>query len=1082
MIRAEHFMREPRISHSRGLIRSPGVSIILPTYCRGGNGLLKRAIDSVLSQSFSDFELIVMDDGSTDGTADLISAYVKADDRVIHVRHDSNCGLPALRVNEGLLMARGQFCAYQFDDDQWTNGALAMLVGALRGSPSFEIAYGRCECIIEGVRYPLGFPFNYSQLIAGNYIANNSLIHHRTLFERLGGYDMHLLMRRACDWDLWLRWGRHAAFLFVDEVVSIVEAHLPGSIGRTVDSDVFAMRAHMAADRNAGLRPDALQSYVIDDLDHLRHLGERRVDAIWRQHVALYRSQFPQIWRTVRPRRMKPLHVVVIKAEFDTTIDITITNFTEALAGGFAFTFVPQQQADREAIRTADILVLHRTINPHAEQLAEMARERGVPVIFLMDDDLTTMHELGGEFSCLAPGTPCRLSLESLIRGADLVVTYSPLMQESVQALNARRVLLETNIRERWLAKAKSRLDEAPGISAAGDRPVRIGFAGGAARREEFAALWPAIVQASRHLGAGAEFHFWGFTPDAVDQLQSPYCCEPFTYSYEQYMGRLTSSGFDVMIAPLFGVYRFKRAKCPIKFLEITAAGAVGVYSDVEPYRVVVDGVTGIKCENTVDAWLAAILRAASMLPQERKAIVKRAILAVERDYTSEGQAPRVAATLEAAVLHHRLKRTASGKPRIAYFCHSPYLGGGENHLLRHAALAQAFQFEPLLVLPSHASGLIEEVQRRAAALGMPIAYLPLTWEAEIDVSKQLDEPAIATIQRWLRQNHVSLVHSVVLMREVGEATRRLGLPHVASLYATKSCGPTGISHCDVVHSDSFLYTNRWSEILNAPARRILSFVPHQYFDIGDSADATVAPAQEGGLTVGLFGTVQPRKGQLQAVEALGLLRKRSNVNVRLRLYGYKDFCPDLVSACEQMAERYGVSDEVSFAGFVSDTAAALREVDVVLCASDWESMPQAILEAMAAGILVIAPRVGGIAEVVSPGTGVLMPDNTPASICQALVKVLGLTCDEWRDKTNLAREVVRGECSKYSVATELFRLYGQAAAEHPTQARNQVSSVLDLSMSPAGGASFVPTEVAGALEILRSRLHEINAEMRRAE
>src|ERR1039457_4039892 len=125
MIRAEYFMREPRIAHSPRLIRDPDVSIILPTYCRGDNGLLKRAIDTVLSQSFSSFELIVMDDGSTDGTADLIAAYVKADDRVIHVRHDRNCGLPALRVNEGLLMARGELCAYQFDDDQWTNTFLA---------------------------------------------------------------------------------------------------------------------------------------------------------------------------------------------------------------------------------------------------------------------------------------------------------------------------------------------------------------------------------------------------------------------------------------------------------------------------------------------------------------------------------------------------------------------------------------------------------------------------------------------------------------------------------------------------------------------------------------------------------------------------------------------------------------------------------------------------------------------------------------------------------------------------------------------------------------------------------------------
>src|SRR5262245_34007779 len=109
MIRAEYFMREARVHHSPALIRDPEVSIILPTYCRGANGLVKRSIDSVLNQTFSSFELIVMDDGSTDGTSELVSGYARVDDRVIHIRHESNCGLPALRVNEGLLRARGEF-------------------------------------------------------------------------------------------------------------------------------------------------------------------------------------------------------------------------------------------------------------------------------------------------------------------------------------------------------------------------------------------------------------------------------------------------------------------------------------------------------------------------------------------------------------------------------------------------------------------------------------------------------------------------------------------------------------------------------------------------------------------------------------------------------------------------------------------------------------------------------------------------------------------------------------------------------------------------------------------------------------
>ena len=294
------------------------------------------------------------------------------------------------------------------------------------------------------------------------------------------------------------------------------------------------------------------------------------------------------------------------------------------------------------------------------------------------------------------------------------------------------------------------------------------------------------------------------------------------------------------MIAPLSTERRAKGAKCPIKFLEITAAGAVGVYSDVEPYRPVIHGVSGIKCNNTIEAWTEAIVAAASLLPSERRRMVGQAIQTIKRRYTSEAQAPRVAATLVAGMLHGILRRERSEKPRIAYFCHSAHLAGAEEPL-RHARLALSFQFEPVLVLPSCVSGLVDEMQRRAMELKISLAYLPLTAETEANPSRKLDEGAIAQIQSWLSQNRIALAHSVTLMREVGEAAQRLGIPHVASLYATASQAPAGFHHCDVIHSDSFFAANQWGDVLDAPVRRIMSHVPEEYFEMGDSADSGAA-------------------------------------------------------------------------------------------------------------------------------------------------------------------------------------------------------------------------------------------------
>src|SRR5215831_19327042 len=117
MIRVKDLLANQQILRAPTSSAAPLVSVILPTYRRAKGGHLTRAIRGVLNQSLADFELLVMDDGSTDGSHEIIEGLRLADSRIIHVRHQSNCGLPGLRVNEGIELARGKFLAFQFDDD-----------------------------------------------------------------------------------------------------------------------------------------------------------------------------------------------------------------------------------------------------------------------------------------------------------------------------------------------------------------------------------------------------------------------------------------------------------------------------------------------------------------------------------------------------------------------------------------------------------------------------------------------------------------------------------------------------------------------------------------------------------------------------------------------------------------------------------------------------------------------------------------------------------------------------------------------------------------------------------------------------
>lgn len=800
----------PPTVHGTGGTPTPKVSVILPTYSRGDNGLLDRAIASVLAQTFTDFELIVMDDGSRDSTAARLAHWVAQDARVIHVRHEQNSGLPALRVNEALLRARGEFCAYQFDDDQWTPQALEVLVQALEQQPEFDVAYGRATLSLpSGEIIELGAPFNYSKLVAGNYIANNSLLHRRSVFTRFGGYDMHVLMRRLCDWDLWLRWSRQVRFLFVDAQVSLVEAAMEHSLGSTVPADVFSARARMALPRDAALTPERLPDYDLCQMHDLRHLGPAKLEALWRQQIGPFWDRHPQWVPDLSPARPRPLHVLVAKADFDTTVDITIHNFAARLAEDFVFTFMPQVQVDQQALSHADMLLLHRTIDYHAQGLLEQARQLGKPVLFLMDDDLLTLHEVSDEFWYLAPGSPCHGVLQNLIREADLCLTYSPGMQQSVLPLTSRQVLLQTSIQEHWLTRAQARIDETS-IDPANQTPpspatevVHLAFAGGGARQEEFATLWPALVAASARWRERLHVHFWGFTPQGLEQLQSPYDCTGFTFSYNEYLRRLTERGFDLMLAPLFTATAAKRAKCPIKFLEITAAGAVGLYSDVEPYAVVEHGVTGYKCANTVAAWTETLLQALEQSAAQRRTMLKQALQVVRSQFSAEVQAPQLAAALDAACLQQRCRNPERA---ITYLVSD---ASALAALRPYAELLQAYD------VPVHWLWLGTEPA--------PDAALPATavwWPGPSSAGSPLGATDIA---HWLQQQNIALVHAVTLPEPWHQALQQAGLALVLSPPpgSTPAADQARPAPAQWLIGPDWPTLNAWAEPWALPARKI---------------------------------------------------------------------------------------------------------------------------------------------------------------------------------------------------------------------------------------------------------------------
>jgi len=635
MIKAKQLLSDFRIRTSADLIADPEISVIMPTYCRGDNGLLERAIRSVLQQSYKRFEFIIVDDGSVDSTERIVLHYMNSDNRIVYIRNKLNSGLPALRVNQGILHARGRYIAYQFDDDQWTNIALEALHSEILRHDGPCLVYGKGLFIHmkTGARFHIGGNTGYDDLVQFNRIINNSVMHPKSFCYDYGAYDCHLAMRRPSDWDLWMRWGEYVPFVFVDKLVSIAESYHAHSLGVDFIYDPQLFRICYSINRTEQLKLDRIGDYVVDDLSFLQ-------DEKYKAHT--YRTQIAP-WLAVRQEldacRIERLgnpdvrvkSILAIGASYNAAYVIMIKNYVQALGGAYRIIFIPENTIKDDSLVEIDAVVFCGTVCDPSTAFLVRCLQEGIPTVYAIDDDLLQIHRMGGKFADMAPGMPKFNNLTYQLSNVNLVLSFSAPVSESVKFYNTNLIELTANIPGRYLTDKRT----------SGGGKFKIAFAGSDAARAELDGLWDDIVAISDKYGNAVEFHFWGYVPPQLASLRhSAVHTVPFTQSYEAYLRRLIGAGFDLLLCPLLDD-DYRRGKSPIKFLEAAAGGAIGLYSDALPYAAVVDGVTGFKTDNGKGDWAGKIERIMAMKPAQRGRIRDNALAYVRRHYATEALAER---------------------------------------------------------------------------------------------------------------------------------------------------------------------------------------------------------------------------------------------------------------------------------------------------------------------------------------------------------------------------------------------------------------------------------------------------------
>lgn len=672
MLFVRDFLAGQRVLRAPGAPERPAVSVVLPTWRRCAGGLLRRAIESVLAQSFGDLELIVVDDGSTDGTADLLAEIQQADPRLVHVRHELNCGLPALRVNEGIELARGEWIAFQFDDDEWLEGGLEALVAAARETAEPSLVCGASLLVGPGdeeSELP-GAAVNLLTLSFQNRIANNAALLPRAVFEICGLYDPHVGMRRLCDWDLWIRCAHRLPVVTVERRVSkAYVASDENAIGVAVPADLPLFRYLNAIPRDHLLTPGRWRDYEVDGLrigevevlrDLRRRLEEEHVKPFHRRLRHAFPRLSPPAPSPPAPAARSLLYTI---DAYYPSVELCMGHYDPLSyrRGEAKMWYQPLFQIGGDWGRDLDLLLLIRTTMGPAVTVARDGLEAGIPVGYYLDDDLLSLYELGPPYDVLAPGTPRYASTVEQLQRVDAVWATRPLIAESVRPHNPRILPHNGSVPAAWLP-ASLRPRGAGG-------PVRIGYVGGGFRIAEFSRLWEALRRLAAEFGDRLAFEFWGIDVSPLPPLASPVEQRPYVHSYHLFMQRLRESRFDVLLTPLNDHPRSHLAKTENKYYHTAVAGALGVFSDVLPYAPLPHGVTCLKTANDPDAWHAAVREAVTM-PAERFDLMRRRMLEhVRLVYTEEAQIHLHEAAVRATGFHAatRHRRGEDGRPRVRH-------------------------------------------------------------------------------------------------------------------------------------------------------------------------------------------------------------------------------------------------------------------------------------------------------------------------------------------------------------------------------------------------------------------------------
>lgn len=242
------------------------VSVIIPTYNR--EKTILRAMQSVLDQTYTNIEVLIIDDGSTDGTANIVKSV--EDDRVKYVVLEKNGG-PSNARNVGAQMAEGEWIAFQDSDDCWHKDKLEVQMTYAKAHPEYAMIYCMYNAILESGEQLVVPPKPWMNPMEGNMVKTllqrnmigaPTVVAKRDAFLKMGGFDISY--KALEDWDFAIRFAIENEIGFVQE--ALIDCYVSNSGVSSNTGAYYEARCKMLGQYKNAMTQEGVLETVMQDI------------------------------------------------------------------------------------------------------------------------------------------------------------------------------------------------------------------------------------------------------------------------------------------------------------------------------------------------------------------------------------------------------------------------------------------------------------------------------------------------------------------------------------------------------------------------------------------------------------------------------------------------------------------------------------------------------------------------------------------------------------------------------------------------------------------------------------------------